>query len=445
MQQGSVLIIAWYFPPDGGAGSQRPASFARELPRLGWDTTVLTRGEQHDRGRWELSDDSLLPSIGKEADVVRVREEGPIPGLPRSFERVITRRAGPLCERALQIAVEKRPDVILLTMSPFCLASLVEPLRAQTDARIVVDLRDPWALDYWPDYSTPSRFRYQHRLMYQTLSKVDGIVMNTQAARKDLFKSFPQLLKLGFQDRVAVVTNGYSKADFSNGEAVKPSRERLQIMHTGTFHCEYLYPDNSLKGRLRSALKRARGDIDRRGRTPYFILEAASLLKEHEPSVFEDLTFEFNGHVDELLERCVTESGIADKVSLPGYAPHEKAVQSMCSAGALFLPGAGFPAGVEDLIIPGKTYEYLASGRPIIAAIPAGDARRLLAQAGGDYPCEPCSAESIASALKQLHRDWKAGRCDDLLKQRGPILAAHERATLATALASFLKKVKQIG
>ena len=356
---------------------------------------------------------------------------------------MVTSRAGPFCARVQEIARQMKPDVVLMTMSPFCLASLVGPLRSVTDARIVVDLRDPWALDYWPVYGTASRLRAQRRVMSNTLARVDGVIMNTPAARDDLTENFTDLMKSGLEERVTVITNGYTGEDFA-GATGKSSSDRLQIMHAGTFHCEYLYPERSLSGRLRGAIKKSRAPIDRKGRTPYFLLRAAFHLKSNEPSIFEDIEFQFDGHVDELLERSVADSGVAEKVTLEGYVPHEQTVRNMCSAGALFLPGAGLPPDVEDLIIPGKTYEYLASGRPIIAALPAGDARELLAQAGGDYPCEPCSVDSIVLALKRLHADWKAGRCNDLLKVRAPVLASYERSVLAGELASFLARIKNL-
>src|SRR5437868_6980822 len=85
-----LLLIAYYFPPDGGAGTQRPAKFCRYLPEFGWDVTVLTRSvrRSQDRGRWDPEDESLLKDVQDYARIVRVRpglserREWP-PGIPR--------------------------------------------------------------------------------------------------------------------------------------------------------------------------------------------------------------------------------------------------------------------------------------------------------------------------------------------------------------------------
>src|SRR3954451_4115504 len=43
-----VLIVAYYFPPTGGMGSIRLATFAEHLPEFGWDVTVLApKGTPH--------------------------------------------------------------------------------------------------------------------------------------------------------------------------------------------------------------------------------------------------------------------------------------------------------------------------------------------------------------------------------------------------------------
>ena len=57
-------------------------------------------------------------------------------------------------------------------------------------------------------------------------------------------------------------------------------------------------------------------------------------------------------------------------------------------------------------IVPGKTYEYLAARRPILAAVPDGDARDLLAQdAGGDCsavrPTSAAMADAIAAEMRR--------------------------------------------
>jgi hypothetical protein len=38
----SVVMIAYFFPPEGNVGSYRPLRFARHLPFFGWQPTVIS-------------------------------------------------------------------------------------------------------------------------------------------------------------------------------------------------------------------------------------------------------------------------------------------------------------------------------------------------------------------------------------------------------------------
>lgn len=45
-----LLLIAFYFPPIGWAGSQRPAKFANYLAELGWNVRVIAPRSRRGRG-----------------------------------------------------------------------------------------------------------------------------------------------------------------------------------------------------------------------------------------------------------------------------------------------------------------------------------------------------------------------------------------------------------
>jgi glycosyltransferase involved in cell wall biosynthesis len=137
----------------------------------------------------------------------------------------------------------------------------------------------------------------------------------------------------------------------------------------------------------------------------------------------------------ELLER----SGCGDVVEAHGYLPHEEAVELVRSADALFLPMHRLPRGGRSTIVPGKMYEYLASGRPVLAAVPDGDARDLLVRADWTVVCEPDDTEAIAAGLRSLlsEREARRGRH----AERHGLLAQFERPRLAAKLAETLDRV----
>ena len=85
-----------------------------------------------------------------------------------------------------------------------------------------------------------------------------------------------------------------------------------------------------------------------------------------------------------LSDRDLDVVGGASIVETPGYLAHDETVALLRSADLLFLPMHDLPEGRRATIVPGKTYEYLASRRLILAVVPDGDARDLLAHADGD-------------------------------------------------------------
>jgi len=109
------------------------------------------------------------------------------------------------------------------------------------------------------------------------------------------------------------------------------------------------------------------------------------------------------------------------------------------SADALFLPMHRLPRGGRSTIVPGKLYEYLASGRPVLAAVPEGDARDLVEDADWTVLCEPDDVDGIARGLlplpAQMHE--RRGRRAD----REALLAEFARPRLAAELAETFDRV----
>ena len=76
-----VGLLAYYFPPLGGAGVQRAVTLARRLPELGWEPVVVT-GPAGGGDRWTPRDAGLGRGLD---DLEVVRVEGPEP--PRGSGR----------------------------------------------------------------------------------------------------------------------------------------------------------------------------------------------------------------------------------------------------------------------------------------------------------------------------------------------------------------------
>jgi hypothetical protein len=89
--------------------------------------------------------------------------------------------------------------------------------------------------------------------------------------------------------------------------------------------------------------------------------------------------------------------------------------------------------------VPGKTYEYLGSGRPILGALPDGDARDLLGEAAGTFLARPSDVEGITEIIKSRLAAFQRG---EPIPERDPaLLSRYERQTLARRLAGVFDDV----
>jgi hypothetical protein len=90
--------------------------------------------------------------------------------------------------------------------------------------------------------------------------------------------------------------------------------------------------------------------------------------------------------------------------------------------------------------VPGKTYEYMAAGRPVLATLPESDARDFLAQTGTGVFSPPGDVPGLLAALKSQHAKWKSG--DRSCDWNGEFVRQFERKNLTSRLAEFLHQAR---
>jgi hypothetical protein len=66
----------------------------------------------------------------------------------------------------------------------------------------------------------------------------------------------------------------------------------------------------------------------------------------------------------------------------------------------------------EELVvqIPGKTFEYLKTRRPILALACEGAVARLLRRTGGAWVVNPNDQPGVINAVRECYRLWKCGQ-----------------------------------
>jgi glycosyltransferase involved in cell wall biosynthesis len=440
----NLLLIAYFFPPDGGAGSQRPTKFARYLPDFGWDLTVLTRTPPSQRGKWDPQDESLVKDIDPRVRVERVAE--PERGSGWAMERPVIDRLqawiGPAFDAAARIVRERAIDAVVVTMSPFSLSRLGLRIQRELRVPVIMDFRDPWALDGWQPHRTKLHWRRQLGAMREAVESAAGVVANTPEASKAFRRVFTKLRS----ERLAVIPNGYDAADFVERPGARPAAgasASMTIVHTGSLHSATLFPTPSIKQFIRDLLSYAPEKVLSSGRTPLHLLGAIRRLRERGVTAGRKVRLRLVGTIDDATRRVVDESGVSDAVELVGYVPHAASVRALLEADVVFLPLHGLPPGQRSLIVPGKAYEYLAAARPILGCLPPGDARDMIDRCGYGYTADPVNEAQIGERIGVMYDDWKGGKFREI--EVPSWVNDYERRELSRRLSEFISKIVGAG
>ncbi len=401
----TVLVIAYYWPPSGGAGVQRILKFVKYLPERGWRPVVLTVNEKAD---YPVRDESLLKEVSLDVAVIRTSIFEPY-ALYRAFtgkETGASTDIPSLGQERTSSFSEKISELVRATFfipDARCfwpLTAVPAGLRAIRDQNVDMIFSSgppssghlvaralqrrsglPWAAEFrdsWKWLTSPRRWlipgmidRHQER---SVLHRADRLIASTEWVRQDMID------RTGLQrtEKFLVLRNGFDGADFE-GIAETPSQKRFTITHTG-----------SLYGR----------------RDPSRFLQAVRLLLERRPEFKQSLLIRFVGRIDYRLKRFFEPFG--DMVEQIDYVEHRKCVRYLIQSHLLLLLIDEAP--VSAGIVTGKLYEYLAARRPVLALAPEGEAADLVRRLSAGSVAPPEDPEKISRVLEEYLLAWQDGR-----------------------------------
>jgi glycosyltransferase involved in cell wall biosynthesis len=431
-----VLLLARSFPPIGGAGVQRTVGSVRHLRTAGWEPVLVT-GPGDRRGRWEPHDDALLAHVPADVEVHRV--PGPEPAGPRGMAaRLALLRPGPdrwvrwWIEESVRLGrrVGAGVDVVLTSCAPYETALAGARLAAELGTPWVADLEDAWALDEMRLYPTAAHRALDLRSMRRSLAGAAAIVTAAPEAAAAIRRAFPDLA-----DRpVTGVPIGFDPEDFAGAP---PPRDDgvFRIVHTGSLHTD-------LGARLRGTRLRRRllggasPTVDILTRSHVVLLEAIASLLRAEPALRPRIELHLAGDMTHA-DRAAAEHHAF--VHVAGQLTHREAVALMRTADLLFLPMHDLAPGTRARLIPYKTYEYLAARRPILAAVPDGDVRDMLAPLDGVTLVRPADADAMARAVRAAIARGPVRELRDGLDS--PALRRFDRRRCVAEVAAVLDQV----
>jgi lipopolysaccharide/colanic/teichoic acid biosynthesis glycosyltransferase len=363
-----VLFVTQYFPPESGAAPARALHFARALERAGHEVRVVTGLPNHPSG-------VVQPAYQR---VRRASERAGGVAIERVWLHATPRRT-PVTRlwNHLSFALSAlgpalagpRPDLVLATMPPLFLGVTAWLAARRHGAPLVLDCRDDWPAAAVALGEMRAGFaarvleglaRFLQRRAARVLAVTPGMLRAFERAGLDA-------------GRLVLATNG-ADTDLFRPAPVGGAREAgrpLTVLYAGTHGLIH-----GMEALLDAAERlRARGDLR-------FLLVGDGVAKPG-------------------LERRARAAGLGQVEFRPSVAP-ERLVEEIHAADVCVATTRDHAFCGET--IPVKLFDYLACGRPVVAAV-SGDAARMVVESGAGVVVPPGDGAALADALVALAAD----------------------------------------
>jgi glycosyltransferase involved in cell wall biosynthesis len=397
-----ALIITYYFPPSGGAGVQRTLKFVKYLRSFGWEPIILTARNAD----YPAYDESLLNELPSDLLVYRSRIIEPyklyrkITGksndssadiatlsLSNSQKQKLSERVSEWIRSAFfvpdarmlwyffavkcakKIIKKNNINLIYSSAPPYTTHLIANKLHKTTGLPWVADFRDSWI--GW--LSTPQKrpklsSYFEYRMEESVLKNASKILTVSNGVKKDLLGRHPHLN----DSRWTLLTNGFDSMDFKN-LLPKHKSNRLTITYTGSMYGN---------------------------RNPEYLLLALEKLATSVPNLSEKILVRIVGRVGESIQQRINSSSVASIFEIVEYVPHSQSLEYLLSTDVALLIIDDAPANKG--ILTGKLFEYIGSGKPVLALAPEGDASELLKSENVGTVISPTDVQAIQNYLTAL-------------------------------------------
>jgi glycosyltransferase involved in cell wall biosynthesis len=264
-------------------------------------------------------------------------------------------------------------DVLMTTSSPDTAHLVGLVLRERLPVPWVADFRDPWVRRLTFRAPTRLHLALHTRLERRVLERADRVVVTNEATRDDFLARHDGIP----DDRFAVIPNGFDPED-------------LEFMRD-------LLREKGERGRAAGRFVLAHTGLLSGKRTLGPLVDGLARLAGERPELRQRILVRQVGPRESVNDELVAAAGLADMFQFAPPASHEEILAEMAAADALVLLESAVPEG--SLITPGKIFEYLASGRPILALVPEGPAAELVRAAAAGEVAPPADAARIAAVV----------------------------------------------
>lgn len=423
-----VLIISYYWTPAGGPGVQRWLKFVKYLRFFGIEPVVYAPKNPH----YPMIDPEIGNDLPKDVTIVKRSIIEPY-GIASLFSKSKTQKisAGILPTKKIswieklflfirgnffipdarifwvkpsirflkKYITENQIDTIITTAPPHSIHLIGLGLKKHfPNLRWIADFRDPWTtIGYHSALRLTQKSTKKHLLLeYEVLNNADEIIVTSPSTQKE------------FQEKttkpISVITNGYD--DYQ--KVTTKLSEKFLLSHIGSLLSD---------------------------RNPKVLWQVLGDLVAENPNFANDFQLCFAGKIsDEILED-LQKNNLLEFTEIKGYIPHSEALILQRKSQVLLLLEINSPK--TQGIIAGKLFEYITSGRSILAmGYKQWDVADIIKQTNTGKVAEFDNYENIKHCLLEFYQLYKQQKL-----QTHPIgVSQYHRKNLTQKLAEIILK-----
>ncbi|MGE6397783.1 glycosyl transferase family 1 [Chryseobacterium scophthalmum] len=404
MEDKKILIITYYWPPAGGPGVQRWLKFAKYLPEFGWKPIIYTP----ENPSYPLLDESLMNDVPEDLEIVRTKIWEPYQLAEKLNKSNKKFKAGQFdvgnnqsWKSKLSIWVRGNffiPDARVFWVNPSTqfLEQYLKINNIKTivtsgpphsmhliglnlkkkfpDLKWIADFRDPWTeISYYKHLKLTNRSDKKHRHLESEVFKNADITLATSYTDAENFR------KNGAN--AFCITNGFDETDASTSLSMTGKVSKFTLSYIGVL--EQL-------------------------RNPENLWKALDNLVKTNADFAENFNLKFVGRIDDKILEVIEKSSLKDHIQNLGYVSHDKAVDEMAKSSLLLI--TNFPNDSSKGIIPGKIFEYLATGKQIISFGPnEADVAKILDETKAGKHFGYNDSKEIEDFILEKFELWKNG------------------------------------